>query len=348
MDRDATSGHGRAEAARWLLRRRAEESTGEDADDLAFAEWLDRSESNRQDYAAVERAWQVAGSAGEHDAIAGWRQEALRYRAPARHRSQTQPSPGASRYRLAAIAAMLIAFVAIGLGSGVLTGLNPLRSTEDRALRTFATGIGERTLLTLDDGTTITLNSNSRIAIGSEPGARYARLLSGQALFEVESDPEHPFLVETEDYRVTVLGTVFDVRLGEDDTRVALAEGKVRFSPLHTNANEMRGAGEVTLKPGQQLIASTSGIAVASADVSGIMMWRSGRVQFRETPLPDAVAEMARYSKTPIAVDPEGLDGFRLTGTFKTANPEGFVTALTETFPVAAEEQGNRTVLQKR
>ncbi len=97
---------------------------------------------------------------------------------------------------------------------------------------------GQRTCVMLSDGTSVELNSGSRIEYPAifRKGERRVRL-EGEAMFEVTHDREHPFVVETYAYDVKVLGTKFDVIAdsGKNEFTTALIEGKVRIQDKDAN-----------------------------------------------------------------------------------------------------------------
>ena len=323
-------------AASWFARRTAGLSKEER---LQFDAWLDASKDNRDAFLSIEHAWNIAGSAKTESSIERMRREALQYRGNDEKRTVWQ--------RYAALAATLI--VAVLLGAAIYRPpLSHLfgRGVEDKRL-VFETTAGQRKRLILTDGTVITLNSKSRIAI-SPSSTRRASLLAGEALFDVAKDPEDPFILSMENYRVTVLGTLFNVRLSQDRVKITLAEGRIEFDrQLNSNATG-RPDEHVRLKPGEQLVADANGIAVSDVNVADIMMWEKGRIRFRNTPIPDAVAEMARYSSSPVRIDDPDLSAYRVSGTFRTANPKAFITALTETFPLDASDDGATTVIRRK
>lgn len=320
------------EAAEWLLLQNHVE-----ADHSDFETWLEASLDNRGAYASVERAWAVTGAVRDSEALQQQRLEALQYRSPKETASNWR--------RYAAMAAGLMAMATIGFATANLTDVFSPFSTHGTAQEFYAADIGERSLITLEDGTRITLNSGSRIAVDAAPRARHANLIEGEALFEVAHDPNQPFVVETADYRITVLGTVFNVLVDRDSVAVALAKGRVKFA-------ERAGSGEiggtVTLKPGQQAIGNARAITVSKVDVADIMMWRLGRIRFRDTPVSEALAKMARYSRTPIEVGDPGVAHYHISGTFRTGNPKALVTAVTEAFPLEAERDGGKIVVRSK
>jgi transmembrane sensor len=134
---------------------------------------------------------------------------------------------------------------------------------------TVAAAPGEIVQTTLPDGTDVTLNSGSAISYTRAiafpnvvPGSRTVRLM-GEALFEVRPG-ERPFVVETFNARVEVLGTRFNVRAWQHSrdqvTHVALLTGSVRV-------RDRSGAGEKVLdRPGTATM--VSGIRVLEDDVA--------------------------------------------------------------------------------
>src|ERR1700730_8306871 len=88
------------------------------------------------------------------------------------------------------------------------------------------TAVGEQRTLTLEDGTRVYLNTNSRAIVHYDKKLRQVNLEKGEALFEVAKRPDWPFVVTAGDRQVTALGTAFIVRRGGKDFAVTLLEGK--------------------------------------------------------------------------------------------------------------------------
>src|SRR3546814_12524306 len=92
----------------------------------------------------------------------------------------------------------------------------------------YRTGTGEMRNVTLSDGSSVTLDTGSAIAVNYGDGRRGVRLLAGRAWFDVAHDERHPFTVSAADARVRVTGTAFDVGLDDDSNDVTLARGGVQ------------------------------------------------------------------------------------------------------------------------
>lgn len=95
--------------------------------------------------------------------------------------------------------------------------------------RVFSTKVGEVSHIRLDDGSEVSLNTDSTIRVTMLKEERQIELLSGEAFFDVAKDANRPFTVATEEQQITVLGTAFNVRQRDDENvlKVAVIEGRV-------------------------------------------------------------------------------------------------------------------------
>lgn len=317
-------------AARWFARRRQGLRPQEDAE---FSAWLEADPEHRTAYDGMTRAWEIAGAAAVEPAIAAMRSEALMLRSEPRRRS---PLLGAG------IAAALVAM--IGAGSYQFlnqAGAPPSHTVQNTGMRLIQTAVGERSTVTLEDGSVVTLNTASRLQVRFAAGRRDVVLLAGQALFQVAKDHSRPFVVTAGDRQVVAIGTEFEVRLDKREVRVALLEGRVRVEPIARKdgvSQSPRMTPASVLEPGEQLVAALSGrVSVRATDVGELTGWREGRVRFDETPLADAVAEMNRYSLKPIVITDPRIASIRVSGAFRTGQSNSFVDSISEVFPVRSE-----------
>src|SRR5690606_846815 len=129
-------------------------------------------------------------------------------------------------------AALLILFGGVLAVNLVFTPLDTEEVVKEEARLIKRTNpSGKKSLITLSDGTRVYLNAASEIAY-SDQFSDSLRLVSlkGEAFFEVESE-DRPFVVETMETRVRVLGTSFNVNQKDNGTvMVALITGKVKVN----------------------------------------------------------------------------------------------------------------------
>jgi transmembrane sensor len=206
----------------------------------------------------------------------------------------------------------LAAVVVVVAGAMVMSGLDP----------TYATRPGEQRLVVLADGSRMRLNTDSRARVHLRGGERTIRLSRGEAFFDVAHDPAHPFVVQAGGAKVRAIGTRFDVRRDPTAVKVTLVEGVVRVQ---------RG-GEPqtwTLAPNQQLDLPRSGPASPRpTDAATATAWTAGRLIFHETTLAAAVAEVNRYGRHRIELDPSVPADRRIDGVFDVGDTEAFVSAV--------------------
>lgn len=182
-----------------------------------------------------------------------------------------------------------------GAVAAALVGAIGLQAWDDRS-QPYAveTAAGETRVLALPDGSIIALAGASRVAL-DRADPRRAVLERGEALFRVKHDDRHPFAVQAGGVALVDLGTVFDVRMGQRQIRVAVAEGAVMVDP---NGVGLRlDAGQAVLVEDGRLIRA----AVAPGDVGG---WGDGRLAFDGAPLSEVAEDLSRFLRQPVSVAP--------------------------------------------
>jgi ferric-dicitrate binding protein FerR (iron transport regulator) len=165
------------------------------------------------------------------------------------------------------------------------------RTTAGEPSRTYVTATGQKTTLSLRDGSRIVLapQTTLRLAKGFGSATRTVEL-SGEAYFEVRSTEEIPFIVQTGTTTTRVLGTTFNVRAYRDDAsvRVTVDEGKVQ--------SRMRRHAPVTLTAGMTARMTDSNAVVTPANDSGaVARWISGTLEFSRVPLPEVLTTLERW-----------------------------------------------------
>ena len=342
-ERNLTHDVGEA-AAEWDVRLRAADCT--DTEREQFRQWCAASPTHQQRFDELQTllgGLREAGNAPEIRSMCEAALDAARPRVTRRHIISWAVGIAAT-----------LGVVALGLHLFGAGNTGPESFGRDQAPY-FATAVGERSTTSLDDGTVAVLNTNTRLHVAYSDDERLVTLLQGQALFDVAKNPQRPFVVVAGDQRITAIGTVFDVRYEKDEVKVTLVEGVVEVTtdePIGSNLNgPVVDKRPVRLVPGQQL--STSALASAieptvnNADVDRATIWRQGRVFFEDAPLPEAIAEMNRYSTTQIVVDDPALNAFRVNGMFRTGQQTNFIDALQAYFPVETKQISRNQILLK-
>lgn len=231
-----------------------------------------------------------------------------------------------------------------------------------------STQVGEQRLLTLEDGTRVFLNTDTRVLVRYNERERRVELANGEALFDVAKRGNWPFIVSAGGRQIRALGTSFVVRRDEAQRRVSvtLVEGKVSVEsvgdvrePEHAdNASaidsEIVDAGDnvsttrqpIVLAAGERLtFADDRPPALDRPTLEAVIAWRRGQVVLDDTPLADAVAEMNRYSVTKLVIARPEAGDLLVNGLFQAGDSESFATAVAQTYGLEVVEEGTRIVL---
>jgi len=221
--------------------------------------------------------------------------------------------------------------------------------------RYLQTGLGEVDTIGLSDGSTVTLNTSTLIQVAFNEGQRNVTLLNGEAYFEVESDQQRPFVIDTGSKKIRVVGTKFNVRRADNEVRVAVVEGKVAVSvsssaasPTENNTSEAEG--DYMLEAGAvgSFTETASVVSPQSYEqVSQLNSWRKGVFRFEDERLDVVVKEFNRYRSKKLRIaDPLASD-LRISGVFHFGNGGGLVNALEATLPITVEEYGDELIIRR-
>ncbi len=218
-----------------------------------------------------------------------------------------------------------------GVAASVVGALGWLGASLFGRTQRFQTRKGEIRQIALDDGSVITLNTASGVAVDFDASRRGVRLIDGEAMFDVAHDPKRPFVVSAGAALVRAIGTSFTVsRLADKPIQVVVREGVV----------EMSQVSEKTVAP-VRLAANTRGLApllsgaapivvtpMRTSEVRDQLAWRDGRIAFEGQTLGDAALQFGRYSETRILIDDPALAREEVAGLYQADDPVGFAQAV--------------------
>jgi len=324
------------EAAAWRVRLTevGAETTSE------FECWL--AEPGSEDaWAQVAHSWDYLGEHASTPELVAARQAAL----GDAQRANSQRRPPHNWRRVASsIAAALV------VGVVLWAGVRWLQGPDD-----YSTALGERRVLTLSDGSRVSLDSNSEVTVRYSKNARELQLLRGQARFDVAHDFERPFSVLAGEKKVIATGTAFNIDVGGPRVIVTLIEGHVVVvdmdKPVGGESTLLIPSPRrysVELKAGQQLAALPHESAeIAPANIQRATAWTSGQLMFDNEPLASVVARVNRYSNTPIVIDDPKVGALRISGVFNTGDVSGFVDVVTHYLPVRATADDSGAIALK-
>jgi transmembrane sensor len=308
-----------------------------------FEAWMDADAEHR---AAFERAcfiWRALDGRAAPPELVAMRMDALS--ALSGQDDEPAPSwwrkPWLRRSGMGALAASIVAAVTFAF-------FQPAPASQ--AVE-YATALGERRVVMLDDGSRLSMDAASEVLVAYSSDKRQLELKSGRAKFDVAKDPLKPFTVAAGDKLIVATGTSFSVEILNGEVNVTLFEGHVAVlnratrKPAVVPANRGLEATDQLLQPGQELSLPVNGMGkVETIDPAAARSWESGQLSFADEPLAQAVERMNRYSQTKFAVGDPAAGRVPISGVFNSDNVDGFVTDVTDVFPVRTVRRGNEVV----
>lgn len=340
------------EAGAWIVRI--------DCDDLNEAEWRElkkwmrRSDFHRDYLLKLAANWDAMGLLQELGQM---------FPMPEAEMSATEGATGIrllswlrKRFRSSSIvmargfSVMLVAVVATFVVTPGLFG------TSDELM----TAVGERRSYILDDGTVVTLNTNTRLQLDYSDARRAVTLIEGEASFDVAKNPEKPFVVYAGSGLVWAVGTAFNVRHDSGLVNIIVTEGRVKvFSDanakepvesesvagdphsiavvqsqddIHVDIDSaLSRQREALLSAGEsiryrQLIEVIKPIDQEEAERK--LSWRNGALVFKGETLEQAVAEISRYTDKKLVISDASLRSLRVGGHYKTDDIDALISSL--------------------
>lgn len=214
--------------------------------------------------------------------------------------------------------------------------------------RAYTTAVGEQRTCKLADGSFVYLNTDSRIEVRFSESARTVSLVRGEALFAIEPDSRRPFTVSTQDARIRVLGTRFNVRRRAALTDVAVLDGLVQVSALGPAANSSSPLAK-QLHAGEEVrVSAHQGLRVSSTSVRNVLAWRARRLVFTEAPLGEVAAEFNRYNERKIRVEDQAAGAKRMTGIFDADRPTALIMYAMKDESLIVEPKGDEWTIRTR
>lgn len=332
------------EASRWIARLHSDDVTAEDH--ARFGTWRNAHPMHARAFDELAGTWNrfnAARSLVRAVAFGQSMNEAASRGAADKGRIR---SPW-HRLRWAAV----IVAITTSLGLFVSFRLNPAGI--------YVTAIGEHATVSLPDGSTLELDSDSRARVNFSARHRVVHLERGEAFFKVAHDAQRPFWVVGGSSWVRAVGTAFNVDLYPAGMRVTVSEGTVKVGALGPLVRN------IPLSDG--LLSDSSAISVLTAgkeaDLQGASVqirpltpaqlaravsWRAGTLYFEDAPLSEVVDELKRYTPLDLVISGEHIHQLRIAGTFQ-ASPQGvevFLRMLDQGLGLTVRQEPGRVVIE--
>lgn len=188
---------------------------------------------------------------------------------------------------------------------------------ETEAMNIVSVPAGQRTNITLPDGTNVWLNTRTTLKYSTAFNKRERIvLLEGEAFFDVKKNKDKPFIVKTKAYNVEALGTEFNVDAYPETTNfeAVLMNGSIKVSSqVHPSQN-------VILKPEQKISLENGQLKVTQIDDYNPYRWKEGLICFRNTGFSDIIKTFEKCYGIKIVIENKNTLKYRFTGKFRQAD----------------------------
>ena len=343
VDRNAVND----EACEWLVRLDGEKPlSGDELRELVA--WLERSPAHSD---ALERhalLWD------RMDTLAALAVPLGRSRVRLWHRLAARVRTPLVRPVLAAGCAAIMLALAVMLAPW---GDDSQGTAPGIAAGAFATSVGEMRTVALADGSTVQLNTDTRLRVKVTPELRSVVLSRGEAHFEVASAPDVPFVVYTAMGAVRAVGTAFRVRILETDVEVTVSEGAVdldrvslagsaglveEFPALKESLGLLVAGQTVRFNgPGDHLEAVRD---LSASEVVRSLSWREGLLTFSGETLAEVIDEVGRYTSTEVVIVDPAIRDMRIGGVFRTGETDALLDVLETSFGIRVSRTDDHRV----
>lgn len=188
---------------------------------------------------------------------------------------------------------------------------------------------GQKSSITLSDGTEVLLNAGSKLIYPEQfRGETRELILEGEAFFTVTENKEKPFIVKTRELRTTVLGTSFNIdAFADSDIRVTVATGSVSVVWGDAPPASLKGSGSVPsgalprldaqlLAPGEQVLYSeaTNAMLKRKVNIEKHIAWKDGALIFDNKKLSEVATMLERWYGVKITIENEKLGNCVIMG----------------------------------
>ena len=321
------------EAREWLIRLDGDTPLGA-GETEALRAWMTQSPAHREELSRIAVFWNRANALTE---LAVPLQSLSPIPLPdstthGRWRSTVRP-----RLAVAGTCACVIAAVVLWWG------VAPQKSGNG----TYGTAVGQQQTLTLADGSSIEINTDSQVQVDYGDRLRKIRLLRGEAFFTVVPNVQRPFEVYAATGMVRAVGTAFAVSVQGSEVSVTVTKGEVAVTqgdPVSADVGSASMMGSdavhahISLKAGQTATiggsASVKTQDLPPPELKRRLAWHSGYLVFSGQPLEEVVSEVNRYSPVTLEISDPKLATLAIGGRFKVGDLNAVCDALQSSFGI--------------
>ncbi|MBT6579752.1 MAG: hypothetical protein HOO01_05710 [Cellvibrionales bacterium] len=326
------------QAAVWLIRISDNALTS--AEVVALREWIGRSDFHREYFIQLSQNW---------DDMAVLQELAVLFSVP-----RARASAGIG---WVSFFTDKLSFSAVAVAASVLVCAFALLlltlPVEHSRIMALQTAIGEQRVETLNDGSVLTINTDSQLTVDYSGDNRIIHLTRGEVNFDVSKDPHRPFVVYAGDGLVWAVGTAFNVRLASGGVDLTVTEGRVKvyagiassesLPTLAVNITNAHNA-SVSLQPNEAFVKAGEALrysqVIAEKDevqterLMQKLAWQQGALIFKGETLEQALVEIRRYTHMELRIVDPNIKNKKVGGYYKTDDIDGLLRSMSQSFDI--------------
>ncbi|WKN30360.1 FecR domain-containing protein [Porifericola rhodea] len=213
----------------------------------------------------------------------------------------------------------------------------------------YETAYQQNETFVLDDGTEVVLNANSELKVSRDLETKEVRevWLEGEAYFKVtkikQEGESSSFVVHTPNLDVQVLGTHFNVRSRDGNTRVLLEEGSVKIASVETNE-------DILMIPGEAVEFNVEEGQIRKEIVSEPkeLAWQQNFFVFENQTLGKVAEEIYQYYGIELVFEDEAMRDYIFTAEVSRDNLQLLKTLMEEAFQIDIEPDGHQLIIKRK
>ena len=301
----------------------------------SISDWKNRNPQNERFLQNLETYWNSHAETSRSSATSEARQRLISRLSPISEKRHAKTFFLATKSQR--IAAILILILTIS-GLSVYLSSEYIFPTQANWIE-VSTQAGQQSKVTLPDGSLVWLNSNTQLKYQMQRKTRKVNL-SGEAYFEVYHAEKNPFVVETSEATIKVVGTKFNLSHYPESniTETSLLEGKIELTIDQNNKTAV-------LNPSEKAIynATDQSLRIIQYRVSNDISWKEGVLAFENVPFVNLIHKLERFYAVEFRYDEKQFENKHYTGTLDNLSIQSVLDFINLTIPVNYEID-NKTI----
>ena len=321
--------------------------TGEILDNelILLKSWLEQDPQNRRIFNEENELWQetaVHTKLEHYKTDKAWINISSKL-SLGKSNSRTYTILSKNSFRILTAAATVACLVALGGLSLWITGRASFQQIAV-ASTTVSTHQGEKAHIFLADSTEIILNSESTLRYDGQYNIK-DRLVkfTGEAFFDVSTNPEKPFVVQLDKMKISATGTRFNIFSfgNEDRVETTMEEGTITVS--------IKGKEPLNLKSGQQAVyfVKSEKVLVRNVATDTYTSWKENKLRFNDTPFEEVLRRISRKYNVKFEITNSDLLNLKYTATFIDESIEDVMQMLKTVSPITYKIYNRTTINDK-